>query len=165
MPLSVNGWTLLFHGMMADQILSLTAAAERARAADPQGFRSNANVRVLAAIAKLVLTVIPDDPGKPDYRIGNTMGKEHRHWSRAKFGQRFRLFFRYDSGARVIVFAWANDETTLRSRGSKSDPYTVFRAMLGRGHPPDSWPDLLKAASDLPPGIIDAMTGAGEKTG
>lgn len=164
MSLTVNGWTLLFHGMMAAQVQSLTAACERAKAADPDGFRSNANVRVLAAIARLVLKTIPEDPGRPDYRIGNTMGKEHRHWSRAKFGQRFRLFFRYDSGARIIVFAWVNDETTLRARGSRSDPDTVFRTMLGRGHPPDSWPDLLKAAGDLPPGAVDALTRTGEKS-
>ncbi len=29
-------------------------------------------------------------------------------------------FFRYDSKAKVIVYAWVNDEQTLRSAGSKS---------------------------------------------
>lgn len=149
----VNGWTLLFHAMMTDQIRTLAGAARRARQSDPQNWRGNANVRVLAAIAKLVLSSIPDDPGHVDYRIGNTMGKEYRHWSRAKFGQRFRLFFRYDSRARIIIFAWVNDDTTLRARGSKSDPYTVFRAMLNRGNPPDCWNDLTTAAGDLPPDL------------
>ena len=54
------------------------------------------------------------------------MGSAYRHWRRAKLGRRYRLFFRYDSKAKVIVYAWVNDEQTLRSAGSKSDPYAVF---------------------------------------
>lgn len=150
MPLIVNGWTLLFHDMMLGQIKTLADAVNRARTADPVDFRSNANVRVFASITKLVLQVIPQDPGHADHRIGNTMGPDYRHWSRAKFGQRFRLFFRYDSGSRIIVFAWVNDETTLRARGSRSDPYTVFKAMLARGNPPDTWKALQAAAKELP---------------
>jgi toxin YhaV len=148
-----NGWTLLFHGMMVGQMRALADAFHRARTNDPKGYRSNANVRVLSAIAKLVLSTIPRDPGITNYRIGNTMGEEYRHWSRAKFGQRFRLFFRYDSRAKIIIFAWVNDETTLRARGSKTDPYAVFRGMLDRGNPPDNWNDLLAAAGDLPPDL------------
>lgn len=67
----------------------------RARTNDPKSYRSNANVRLLSATAKLVLSTIPRDPGLTNYRIGNTMGAAYRHWFRAKFGQRFRLFFRY----------------------------------------------------------------------
>ena len=65
------------------------------------------------------------------------MGSGYRHWRRAKLGRRRRLFFRCDSKAKVIVYAWANDEQTWRSSGGKSDPYAVFEKMLGRGNPPD----------------------------
>ena len=85
------------------------------------------------------------------------MGTDYRHWSRAKFGRRFRLFFRYDTNAKIIVFAWVNDETTLRAKGGKSDPYTVFEAMLKGDNPPDDWRKLLKAAKDLPPALRDAL--------
>jgi toxin YhaV len=61
-------------------------------------------------------------------------------------GRRFRLFFRYDSKARIIVFAWVNDERTLRSAGGKSDPYAVFEKMLGRGNPPDDRAALVAAS-------------------
>jgi toxin YhaV len=159
-PLTVNGWTLLFHDMMLGQLRTLADAFNRARLADPTGFSSNANVRVLASIAKLTLQVIPQDPGLTDYRIGNTMGTEYRHWSRAKFGQRFRLFFRYDSATRIVVFAWVNDERTLRARGSKSDPYAVFKAMLDRGNPPDAWKTLLAAAKNLPPELQGVLQDA-----
>jgi toxin YhaV len=64
----------------------------------------------------------------------------------AKIGRRFRLFFRYDSRAKVIVYAWVNDQQTLRSAGSKADPYLVFERMLGRGNPPDDWAALVAAS-------------------
>lgn len=60
----------------------------------------------------------------------------------------FRLFFRYSTSAKIIIFAWVNDETTLRTYGAKSDAYAVFRKMLDKGNPPDSWEALLKAAND-----------------
>lgn len=141
-----HGWTLLFHDCVVEQLQKLNAAAQRAEQNYPQGFESNANVKLLNALSHLMLEVVPSDPSRDEYRQGNTLGAAYRHWRRAKIGRRFRLFFRYDSKARVIVFAWVNDEQTLRSAGSKSDPYAVFEKMLGRGNPPDDW-NALKAAS------------------
>ena len=110
----VNGWTLLFHDAVIGQLTNLADACERARKADPKNFRSNANVRLLAALAKLMLSAIPADPARAEYRQGNTLGEEYRHWFRAKFFGRFRLFFRYDSRSRLITYACVNDERTLR---------------------------------------------------
>ena len=58
------------------------------------------------------------------------------------------MFFRFSTSAKVIVFAWVNDENTLRTYGSKSDAYAVFRKMLDKGNPPDDWAALLAAASE-----------------
>ena len=138
-----HGWNLLFHECLSDQLQKLYAASLRAEQQDPQGFESNANVRLFGALSKLIFDVVPSDPNREEYRQGNTMGVTFRHWRRAKLGQRFRLFFRFDSKTRVIIFAWVNDENTLRSSGSKSDPYTVFQRMLERGHPPDDWAALV----------------------
>lgn len=41
-----------------------------------------------------------------------------------------------------------NDETTLRTNGTKSDAYKVFKGMLEDGNQPDDWAALCKAASD-----------------
>ena len=71
-------------------------------------------------------------PARDEFRQGNTLGAACRHWRRAKAGRRFRLFFRYGSKAKVIVYAWGNDEQTLRSSGSKSEPYAVFEKVSGR---------------------------------
>ena len=138
-----HGWNLLFHECLSDQLQKLYAASLRAQQQDPQGFESNTNVRLFAALSKLIFDVVPSDPNREEYRQGNTMGVTFRHWRRAKLGQRFRLFFRFDSKTRVILFAWVNDENTLRSSGSKSDSYTVFQRMLERGHPPDDWAALV----------------------
>jgi toxin YhaV len=155
----VNGWTLLFHGAIVDRLKRLMVAAQRARKADPKNFRSNANVKLLAAITKLMLEIIPSDPSRAEYRQGSTLGSEYRHWFRAKFFGRFRLFFRYDSRERLIVYAWVNDEQTLRQSGSKRDPYEVFSRMLASGNPPDDWAALVKDSADLPDDIMPIITG------
>ena len=141
-----HDWNLLFHDGLIEQLQKLQAAAQRAQAQDPQGFESNANVKLFNALAQLMLETVPSDPNRDEYRQGNTMGPAFRHWRRAKVGRRFRLFFRFDSKTKVIIFAWVNDENTLRSAGSKSDPYAVFQKMLERGHPPDAWAALVTAS-------------------
>lgn len=141
-----HGWNLLFHECLSEQLQRLHTATERAKLQDPHGFESNANVRLFAAVSKVIFEAVPSDPNREEYRQGNTMGAAFRHWRRAKIGQRFRLYFRFDSKARIIIFAWVNDENTLRASGSKSDPYAVFQRMLERGHPPDDWAALLSAS-------------------
>ena len=145
---AVNGWELFAHPLFLDQLETLTAAVERARAKDAHDYRRTANAKLLAALRQLVFETIPQDPSRPDYRQGGTLGDDRKHWFRAKFGSgRFRLFFRYSTHAKIIIFAWVNDETTLRTYGAKSDAYAVFRKMLDKGDPPDDWAALLAAAS------------------
>lgn len=141
-----HGWSLLFHDCLIEQLQKLKTASDRAEVADPSGFEANANVKLYRALSQLIIETVPSDPAREEYRQGNTMGMAYRHWRRAKIGRRFRLFFRYDSKAKVIVFAWVNDEHTLRSAGSSSDPYAVFQKMLNRGSPPDDWAALLSAS-------------------
>lgn len=141
-----HGWTLLFHDAITQQLRKLQVAAQRAERVEPQEFESNANVKLFRALSQLIMEVVPSDPGREDFRQGNSLGPAHRHWRRAKIGRRFRLFFRYDSRAKVIVYAWVNDEQTLRSAGSRSDPYAVFERMLERGNPPDDWEALVAAS-------------------
>jgi toxin YhaV len=145
-----HGWTLLFHPCLLLQLQKLKTASERAELADPAQFAANANVKLYRTLSRLIFETVPGDPGREEYRLGNTMGPRYRHWHRAKLGRRFRLFFRYDTKARIIVFAWVNDEQTLRNAGSKSDPYAVFEKMLHQGNPPDAWALLMAACRDDP---------------
>lgn len=145
---TANGWDLFAHPLFLDQLERLTVAVEGSRKKDPRGWRKSANAKLLAALHKLVFETIPEDPTRPEYRQGVTLGRDRKHWFRAKFGGgRFRLFFRYSTSARVVIFAWVNDETTLRTYAAKTDAYAVFRKMLDRGNPPDDWAALMKAAS------------------
>lgn len=141
-----HGWNLLFHDCLIEQLQKLDVAAARAKEQDPEGSESNANVKLFNALVNLIFDTVPAAPNRDEYRQGNTMGPAFRHWRRAKIGRRFRLFFRFDSKTRIIIFAWVNDENTLRSSGSKTDPYAVFQRMLKSGHPPDDWAALLAAS-------------------
>lgn len=145
-PLVVNGWTLFAHPTFLEQLDALTAQVEGLRRKDPAGYVKKNATKRLAAIAKLAFEVIPQDPTRPEYRQGNTLGDEHKHWFRAKFFQQYRLFFRFHAQAKVIVFAWVNDEGTLRAYESADDAYRVFRRMLDSGRPPSDWGQLLAEA-------------------
>ena len=139
------------HPLFLAQLEKLTVAVEKLQQSDPVGYQKTANAKLLAALRQLVFETIPSDPTRADYRQGGTLGSDRKHWFRAKFGNgRFRLFFRFDSKAKIIIFAWVNDETTLRTYGSKTDAYAVFRKMLDEGNPPDSWSALLDASKGDP---------------
>lgn len=155
-----HGWNLLFHDCLIEQLQKLEAAASRAKAQDPRGFESNANVKLFDALAMLILEVVPSDPNRDEYRQGNTMGPAFRHWRRAEIGRRFRLFFRFDSKTRIIIFAWVNDEHTLRSSGAKTDPYIVFHKMLKSGNPPDDWDQLVAEAQKEPQQMQESLVRA-----
>lgn len=140
-----HGWTLLFHEGCIAQLEKLEKAANRAISRDPEGAQHNANVKLFRAVSRLILDTIPSDPSRADYLQGNTLGATHRHWRRARIGRRFRLFFRYDSRSKIIIYAWLNDTKSLRPAGSRSDPYQRFRQLLLSGNPPDDWAALLAA--------------------
>lgn len=141
-----NGWKLHRARAFRQSVDPLTEDVARLAAADPDGYRAHPRTKLLARIRSLIVEEIPRDPNAPVYALGNTLGPTHRHWRRAKFLQRFRLFFRFDSASRIIVYAWVNDETTLRKAGARSDPYAVFVRRLDDGDPPDDWDELLTDA-------------------
>ena len=145
-PVVVNGWSLFAHPIFLDQLDALSSQVEALKRKDPVGYVKKNATKRLAAIAKLAFEVIPQDPARPEYRQGNTLGDEHKHWFRAKFFQQYRLFFRFHAQAKVIVFAWVNDEDSKRAYESADDAYRVFRRMLDAGHPPTEWAELLAEA-------------------
>jgi toxin YhaV len=145
----IDEWQIFAHPLFLDQVERLTEAVERRRADAPDTYTGSASFKLLVALRKLVFEIIPADPTRPEYRQGATLGSARKHWFRAKFGgQRFRLFFRFDTRAKIIIFAWVNDAETKRTYGAKTDAYAVFRKMLDQGNPPDRWDTLLRAASD-----------------
>src|SRR5687768_9619088 len=141
-----NGWTLFPYSKFSDQLAKLKARVAKARAADPAGYGATHEAKLLAAIMKLINETIPADPAAKQFRQGDTLGASRKHWFRAKFGNgRYRLFFQFNSTAKIIIYAWVNDEQTLRAYGARTDAYAVFQKMLKAGDPPDSWEELAKA--------------------
>ena len=134
-----HGWEILFHQRAIEQLQRLRRAHERAQ-------RPNANSKLYETLAQTMLDTVALDPSRPQYRQGNTLGPRYRHWRRAKIGRRFRVFFRYDSHSKIIVYAWTNDAHTLRAAGSKTDPYAVFHRLLQRGEIPNDWSDLVETS-------------------
>jgi toxin YhaV len=144
-----NGWRLFIHPLFEQQLQRLIAQVEAQAKSDPAGYREQPAAKLLATINRYIREIIPRDPKAAEFRHGNTLGPGNRHWFRAKFHERYRLFYRFSSKEKVIIYAWVNDERTLRKAGAKTDPYAVFRAMLETGDPPDTLEQLLAAAAEL----------------
>jgi toxin YhaV len=140
----VNGWKLYVHPLFHSQLVHLIEQVEALAKKNPANYKDEPATKLLATINRYIREIIPRDPKAAEFRQGNTLGKDNRHWFRAKFHERYRLFYRFATKEKVIVYAWINDEKTLRKAGSKTDPYTVFRGMLEAGDPPGSIADLLK---------------------
>jgi toxin YhaV len=143
---TAHGWTLLMHPLFELQLNALIQKVEALKTKHPDSYKAKNDTKRLAAIEALVFDIIPQDPVRPEYRQGTTLGAQHKHWFRAKFFQQYRLFFRYHQASKIIVYAWVNDETTLRAYDSKTDAYQVFVRMLQSGNPPGDWEGLIAAA-------------------
>ena len=137
---------LFAHPLFLAEVDALAQQVGRLKHKDPIGYTKKNAAKRLAAIAKLAFEVIPQDPARAEYRQGNTLGDEHKHWFRAKFFQQYRLFFRYHAPSKVIVYAWVNDDATKRAYESSDDAYRVFSKMLESSHPPSDWDQLLAEA-------------------
>jgi toxin YhaV len=144
--LTINGWTIFAHSLFLSQIETLITEVESLRRKDPVGYVAKNATKRLDAISKLAFKIIPQDPTRAEYRQGSTLGEKHKHWFRAKFFQQYRLFFRYHSHSKIIVYAWVNDSETKRAYESSQDAYHVFRKMLDSGNPPEDWDQLVMEA-------------------
>ncbi|WED23243.1 type II toxin-antitoxin system YhaV family toxin [Vibrio sp. JC009] len=147
--MKINSWNCFTHSCFSEQYNELVEKVKLLKEKHPTTFQKKSATKLLFAIQKLIFEVIPTNPALPSYRHGGTAGI-NRHWFRAKFFKgRFRLFFRYDHKSKTIIYGWVNDESTLRTYGSKSDAYSVFKKMLVDGTPPDAWDDLKRQSVDV----------------
>jgi toxin YhaV len=153
--MEVNGWRLFQYPLFESQLGKLTESVEQLSIRQPDSYRGPRKTKLLATIHRTITESIPRDPSAAEFRQGDTLGPDNRHWFRAKSHQRYRLFFRFSTKDKVIVYVWINDEFTLRKAGSKTDAYAVFKSMLNAGDPPRTLEALLKRAKE--------MRGVGEK--
>ncbi len=138
-----NGWELRFYPEFIEAMLRLERAVKASQLRHPHTFHQRGLAKRLSVIRKLVFEVIPEDPSRPEYRLGATLGVNDKHWFRAKFYQQYRLFFRYHARSRIIVFCWFNDDDSKRAYESDDDAYRTFQRMIARGNPPNDWDELV----------------------
>lgn len=135
---------MLTHPHFEDQYAKWKTQVQKLRAKKPDSYLQSDVTKRFAALDRMAFEVIPQNPDDPRFQIGNTLGEANRAWRRAKFGQQYRLFFRFDSKSKVIILGWVNDSDSLRAYGSKNDAYLVFAKFLGDGNPPTNWNDLIE---------------------
>ena len=145
-----HGWRLYAFEPFAERLAALTEEVERLRARDPEGYRRHPTTVLLASVYKAITETVPTNPDHPQFRVGHSLGPQYGHWRRVKRGlpPRYRLFYRFSSKpVPIIVYAWLNDEATLRKSGAKTDVYAVFQRMLARGEVPSDIEVLKKRGS------------------
>jgi toxin YhaV len=145
----INGWRIFVHQDLDAQISKIgkTVAGDliTGQVTELQGPRQ----KFLKAMGRAMREVIPARPGAAEHRLGRALGNQPEVWFRVKFLQQYRLFYRYDSVQKVIVYVWVNDEESLRAYGSKTDAYALFQKMLASGYPPESFEELLKQSREI----------------
>jgi toxin YhaV len=140
---------LFVHPLFEAQLDRLISQVEIMAAGEPKHYLARPAAKLLKTIRRYMLETIPRDPAAPEFRLGNALGPDNRHWFRAKFHQRYRLFYRFSSQQKIIIYTWVNDEFSLRKAGAKTHPYAIFQAMLKRGELPNAFEDLLRQSRRL----------------
>lgn len=149
----VNEWALFGHPLFLERLEALVAEVESLAEDDPDDFQRHPHFKLFEKVNASIRKRVPANPAASEYLQGNILGKKCRHWQRVKGGlpNRYRLFFQYRSDApKSIIYAWLNDEATLRKDGARTDVYAVFAAMLKNGSMPTSFAELMKASSAVP---------------
>lgn len=144
-----NGWNLFYFRLLGQILNQLEAEVTALANKDPKGFHHHPKAKLLKAVIDKVLIDVPNNPNHRDFWLGDTLGDSYKDWRRVKqrLPPRYRLFFKFSSDEKRIVYAWLNNESTLRQAGAKTDVYEVFKRMLRRGDVPNSFDDLLKASA------------------
>ena len=137
----LNSGFVLFRKILNQLEAEVTVIARK----NQQRAKHHPKTKLLRAVLDNIVEDVPSNPDHPKFRQGNTLGKQNRDWRRVKhhLPPRYRLFFKFSSDEKRIVYAWLNDQSTLRKAGAKTDVYEVFKRMLRRGDVPNTWKELL----------------------
>jgi toxin YhaV len=148
-----NGWQIFFTDMFDARWRELrTSARHIEKRQKPEDAAKDADVKLFIALVRIVHEIVPQNPNADEFRLGKTLGDDFTEWRRVKghgLPDRMRLFFRFGTSkekVNAIVFAWLNDEHTLRKANGKTDVYAVFQKMLKAKNPPTTLVALLAGA-------------------
>ena len=147
-----SGWNLFKFRPFAQRLKALTQDVASLAQSDPEGYKQHPKTKLLASVYRSISETVPANPADTVFRLGHTLGRQNGNWRRIKRGlpQRYRLFFMFASTPlQVIIYAWLNDEDTLRKEGSRTDVYEVFKRMLERGEVPSTMDKLIQECTLL----------------
>jgi toxin YhaV len=147
--LSEIRWSSLIHPVFELELNNYEQLAANAQSKVGQDWVKTKAGKKFLVLNKQVRELIPNNLSNQGYRLGDALGNSYTHWFRAKFLQQYRIFFRYSSRSNVIVYAWVNNDDSLRTYESKTDAYQVFRKMLESGRVPNSWDELVAESKKL----------------
>ena len=133
-PPRINGWLMLLHPIFEQRYRSLLADVRRLNneLASEEAYRQHPTVKLTAAVRRLVLEIVPQNPNAREFLLRRPL----QHFRRAKkrgLPPRYRLFWVVSVEASTIIFLYLNDEATLRKEGARTDPYTIFKRLVERG--------------------------------
>ncbi len=143
-----RGWKIYFHNLFNDKYEELYESVLALRKRNPTGYKKNPRTKLLASVHKAITVDVPENPLHPKFNLGYALGPKYKSWKRVKSGmpERYRLFFKYNTSEKSIVFAWLNDEYSLRKAGDKHDVYRVFERLLECGNIPSEFSALLSSS-------------------
>ena len=113
---------MYFHPQFRNRFDALVTAAAKA---ERSGRSDHPDVKLLAAVVRLVETIVPADPDHPDFRLRGDLSRFRRAKGRG-LPSRYRLFWVFSTRARAIVFLYLNDASSLGKAGARSDPFVRF---------------------------------------
>lgn len=133
MVLEVNGWKLLYHPVFGDRYAQLRARARELKASLPAGeFSTHPDVKLVAAIRRAILEIIPEDPNRPDFWLSADLAA-FRRVKGYGLPDRYRLYYVFSSTASTVIILYLNDSASLRKDAAKTDPYRVFARLVRSG--------------------------------
>lgn len=126
-------WKRLYYILFYKRLKELYAYTLKLKEQDPENYHYHDFAKLFSRVI-VAIENIAKDPTDSRYTLGKSLGAKHKDWRCDKHDvpPRYRLFFKFFSSEKEIIFAWLNDAKTLRKEGSKSDPYILFKKMLNR---------------------------------
>lgn len=148
--MEINGWRIYFLESFNDRYMELHDHVVALQKRDPTGYQKHPKTKLLASVHKAITIDVPENPLHPKFNLGNALGPKYKSWKRVKKGLpgRYRLFFKFNTTDRSIVFAWLNDEFCIRKEGDKKDVYRVFEHLLETGEIPSKFKVLISDSSE-----------------
>lgn len=144
--MQIGEWSILYTKIFQIILLELERDVLAISSIDPVGYRSHPKTKLLQRVFLAITVDVPADPNNKKFRLGSFLGERYKSWRRVKDGlpDRYRLFFQFLSTDKKIIYAWINDENTLRKNGSRTDVYRAFKRLVDGGKIQNDYKELVR---------------------